>query len=97
MIQASVKPVSTALMLLVTFAFIEASYGQVSFRKNPSASIPGNELRPEPIQSAATYAGVIWTPTQGATHYHIDYAISAANPANSFSGHDVVAQRHVVK
>ena len=96
MIQASVKPVSTALMLLVTFAFIEASYGQVSFRKNPSASIPGNELRPGHIQSAATHAGVFWTPTQGATHYHIDYAISAANPANSFSGRDVVAQRYVV-
>ena len=87
---------SAALMVLISFAFIEVSYGQASFRKHPSASIPGNELRPEPIQSAATHAGVIWTPTQGATHYHIDYAILATDPANSLYGRDVVAQRFVV-
>ena len=96
MIHTRVKPIFAALMVLISFALIEVSYGQVSFRKNPSASIPGNELRPEPIQSASTHAGVIWTPTQGATHYHIDYAILATDPANSLYGRDVVAQRYVV-
>ena len=107
MIRAIAKPTSTALMLLLTFAAFETSAqtdsthpARVDFTDSGSAVF---KVAAKPLAESAMAVtnltistGVNWTPVQGATHYHIDFTITASNPANSRSGRDIVPQSPVV-
>ena len=93
----AMKPAPKSTMAITNLAVSsEAGYGQVSFQNNPPASAPGNEFRPGQSHQASIRTGVNWTPVQGATHYHIDFTITATNPANSRSGRDIVPQSYIV-